>query len=198
MGRGNVCVHNDLEGLYYLDNDFIHIYSKVNRCSCGNPIGFDEEEEPRTARSLSEAGIEYWNDFDGSKTGWKYDECLSRDSWEEMIAIMRERIQARFKSFSVVDRLRGATAYSNESNRYVVLENEFFEIAVVDNEWSAAWMLLEKVDIEESRRPFMARHNQRYIDAIRDILVEVWGEAIAYGGAWTSGKKFTKASSNVA
>ena len=26
MGRGNVCVFGEYEGLYYIDNDHIHVY----------------------------------------------------------------------------------------------------------------------------------------------------------------------------
>lgn len=28
MGRGNVCVNGPYEGLYYIDNDHIHVYRR--------------------------------------------------------------------------------------------------------------------------------------------------------------------------
>jgi hypothetical protein len=98
-----------------------------------------------SAHALQKAGIEY--DFDGGSADWAYDNFRSRDEWEFMSEAVQEDFMSRFKSFTKTDRRRGAYCYANDNNRHVVLENELFEIAVVDNEWSAAWMLLERLDI---------------------------------------------------
>lgn len=193
MGAGNVCTFGEYEGLFYLDQNFISTYSKVNRCSCGSVLGSVTNDESKTARELSKAGIAY--DFDGRSADWAYDEFLSGNEWTSMIELMQESLMSRFKSFSKCDRWRGVTAYDRSQNRHVVLENGMFEIAVVDNEWSAAWMLLERADIEEleyrngvNLRPLMARHYHSYLYAIRDILLDTYGECSAYSGAWTSSR----------
>lgn len=31
MGRGNVCVTGPYEGLYYIDNDHVHVYAGMTR-----------------------------------------------------------------------------------------------------------------------------------------------------------------------
>ena len=35
-------------------------------------------------------------------------------------------------------------------------------------------------------------HYQSYLEAIKLILIQEWGEAIGYGGAWTSGRRYTQ------
>ena len=185
MGRGNVCTHNECEGLYYLVKDFLDVYRKVERCGCGSVEGFDYSEEPQTARELNDAGIDY--DFDGKLTGWGWDEGDSQDNWLDMIDYMRETLAERFPSFESVNIWRGC-------DRHVVLRSGLFDIAVVDNEWSAAWCLLERDDVDDtgSYRVLMRRHYETYLKAIRDALIGGYGEAIGYGGAWTSGKRYTK------
>ena len=183
MGRGNVCTHYECEGLYYLDKDLLSVYRQVIRCGCGHITGLCFEKEPMTARELFNAGIEY--DFDGTNSGWAFDEIDSRHNWDEMIAQVSESLLERFKSFREVDAWRG--------ERHIVLQSALFEIAVVDGEWCAAWCLLEGTDIDDtgSNRTFMRRHYQAYLEAIKLILVKGWGEVKGYGGAWTSGRRYT-------
>ena len=187
MGKGNIRTHNECEGLYYLDNDFIHIYRKVILCDCESVKGFDYDKDPSqaTARELYKAGIDYC--FDGKKTGWAYDEYASRLSWDDMVLLVTEAFQKRFKSFRKVDGWR--------YGKHIVLQNELFGLAVADNEWSVAWCLLERVDIDDtgSNRTFMRRHYQTYLEAIKLTLIDIWGEAIGYGGPWISGERYTYA-----
>jgi len=185
MGRGNVCTHYECEGLFYLDRDLLDVYNKTIKCECGHVKGPDYDEEPKTARELHKAGIEY--SFDGTHTDWMYSQCESDDNWRQMIETMRDRLMARFPSFYSEDKWI-------DRDRRVVLENELFHIAVVDNEWSAAWLLLERSDIDDTgrNRTFMRRHYQTYLEAIKRILIDRWGEATGYGGAWVSGKRYTK------
>jgi hypothetical protein len=185
MGRGNVCTFGQYEGLYYLDYNFINAYRKVIRCKRGHVTGFDFNEVSKTANELDSIGVEY--DYDGKNADWRYDEITSRDNWRFMIETMQEILTRRFKSFYIVDKLR-------DRDKHIVLENNFFQIAVVDNEWSAAWCLLEHPDIDnqESSRSLMNRYYERYLDGIKAALIELWGEAIGYGGCWTSGVRYTK------
>ena len=183
MGRGNVCTHHECEGLYYLDKDFISVYSKVIRCDCGHVVGRDFEQS-MTAKELYHADIDY--DFDGSSTDWAYNSTNTQDNWNEMVDIIKEGFHHRFKSFTDVDKFR--------SDYHIILQNEFFEIAVVDGEWCAAWCLLERMDVDDDgrNRTLMRRHYHTYLEAIKSILIDGWGEAIGYGGAWTSGKRYTR------
>jgi len=185
MGRGNVCTHYECEGLFYLDRDLLDVYCKTDKCECGHVKGPNYDEEPKTARELYNAGIEY--SFDGTQTGWMYSQFDSEDNWRQMIEIMREKFIKRFLSFYREDKWI-------DNDRHVVLENGLFRIAIVDNEWSAAWLLLERTDIDDtgSNRTFMRRHYQTYLEEIKRILIDVWGEAIGYGGAWVSGRKYTR------
>ena len=81
MGCGNVCTHNECEGLYYLDKDFLDVYRRVEKCGCGQVEGFDYNEEAMNARELGNAGISY--DLDGRRTGWGWDEWGSRQGYKD-------------------------------------------------------------------------------------------------------------------
>ncbi|MCL2589202.1 MAG: hypothetical protein FWD84_07325 [Oscillospiraceae bacterium] len=185
MGRGNPCTHYECEGLYYLDIDYIHRYSKITRSQCCNrSIGFDYDEESKSAKELQNADIAY--NFDGAGVDWAYDQFESQTAWEDMVSEICQALMVRFKSFQRVDRWR--------NSRHIVLESAFFEIAVEDGEWCAASMLLERHDVDDvgSNRTLMRRHYKAYLEAIKTALVDVWGEAIGYGGAWVSGERYVK------
>ena len=69
MGRGNVCVTGQYEGLYYIDNDHIHVYRKDDP--------FAEEQEVRLLGELDYAeltGVEWLYDEEG--TGNEEDDVL--------------------------------------------------------------------------------------------------------------------------
>ena len=182
MGRGNICTFNECEGLYYLDKNFINVYNKVIRCGCGHVTGRNYELS-MTAKQLDQSGTKY--DFDGSNADWAFDEHETQVNWNKMVFQLTEGIMQRFKSFSKVDNWR--------NGRHIVLQNEFFEIAVVDGEWCAAWCLLEREDVDDigRNRTLIRRHYRTYLEAIKTILIDEWGEAIGYGGAWTRGKRYT-------
>ena len=184
MGRGNVCTHNECEGLYYLDRDLLDMYYKVTRRSLsrGRIEMINDGEAPMTARQLDAAGIEY--SYDGSIGGWAYDHLSSDKNWKHMVDFVTEAFLKHFKSFSETDHFK--------RGQHIVLQNKFFEIAVVDNEWSVAWCLLEREDVDDktSKRALMRRHYERYLEDIKRILIEGWGEAVGYGGAWAPGKTY--------
>ena len=92
MGRGNVCTHNECEGLYYLDRDLLDCYRKVERCGCGHVVGFDYSEDARTARELNAAGIQY--DYDGTFFDW------ASQTWRQPPAppFLAKRVSCRRRS----------------------------------------------------------------------------------------------------
>ena len=67
---------------------------------------------------------------------------------------------------------------------HVILESKLFEIAIVDNDWSYAVMLLQKDDAPVG---LQKKHYESYLRKIRDTLFEQFSYLGVYGGAWTSG-----------
>lgn len=66
MGRGNVCTFGKCEGLYFVDNDFLDVYSKKINDE-------DDEWDFRSLRDVDEDGYEY----DEVESQWKRDEFES-------------------------------------------------------------------------------------------------------------------------
>jgi len=174
MGRGNVCTHYECEGVYYLDLDLIQVYDRTQV--------YDGEEgtERMTRRELDKMGVN-----DPLAEGWAYDEFESQMNWNFMVEDMVEDMCKKFKSFYPVDK------WHKDSR--IVAESGLFTLDVTDNEWSAAWALRERRDVDDvgANRTFMRRHYRAYLEAIKAHLVGRWGECVGYGGAWVSGKKYT-------
>jgi hypothetical protein len=84
---------------------------------------------------------------------------------------------AKDKVFTVCDRWR-------HRDIHIVLESTLFEIAIVDNEWSYAVMLLQK---EDAPVGLQKKHYESYLRKIRDTLFQEFSKLGVYGGAWTSG-----------
>jgi hypothetical protein len=183
MGRGNICTHEEFEGLYYLDNERFSVYRKSDRYELEDD--FDYDEELKMEYELREEDISY--NFDGSGADYMYDALETQLEWDDMIESMREAISEKFPEFSETDRWR-------ESNKHVILESDLFDIAVADNEWSAAWMLLQSEDLwdTEEEKEEMREKSGAYLDAIKNALLELYGECFEYGGAWTCGEKLVR------
>jgi hypothetical protein len=140
MGRGNVRICGEYEGLYYLDRDRIENIENME-------VGSD----------------------------W---------AWNDMEEFICERLEKRFPSFWRVDEW--------DDDRHILLENKLFRVAVCDNDWSAAWMLLEGDEIEDAGRNLMKRHYRRYLEGIKNALIDEYGEAVGYVNVWTSGLRYTE------
>ena len=67
---------------------------------------------------------------------------------------------------------------------HVVLESKLFEIAIADNEWSYAVMLLQK---EDASVGLQKKHYKSYLRKIRDALFEQFSKLGVYAGAWIHG-----------
>lgn len=162
MGRGNCCVTEPYEGLFYIDNDDLHFY---------HPRGdyYWETSDSELARCIPYPEI---------TEKWEYDELASEECFSESI-------RQRFPSFSSCDEW-----ISRE--QHAILENRLFYIVLQDNEWSLAVELIQKeAPWPEDYTGLQRRHHQRYLDGIRDALFEQFDELGTYAGAWTS-KRITK------
>lgn len=65
---------------------------------------------------------------------------------------------------------------------------DLFVISVEDNEWSYAVLLLQKQDEYDNHLlGLQKRHHQKYLTAIKEAILDMYGEVGIYTGPWTSG-----------
>jgi len=188
MGKGNIRALGKFEGCFYLDMDLLALYRKPELCPhCGEVIGTLDDEPAMTVRELMAAGIEY--DSCIGEIGWVYDDMGSQLAWNDMVSIVVEALHMKYSSFAKVSKWRG-------KDIQVVLENERFQIAVADNEWSAAWLLLERDDIDDTAALSKRKRVPGYLEALKNVLLNYYGECCAQAkgpaGAWTHGETYTK------
>lgn len=165
MGRGNICVFQDYEKLVYIDKDYLHEYRLLN--------GENEDDSYRLQSELS------FEELTGGD--WVFDEFLSQRNWEDAKLNLIYDMMARFPSLTRCDKWVG---YGRD--RHALLENKLFYIAVADNEWSQAVMLLRKEDDYTDFSGLQKRHYRHYMDAILDSLFQQFKSLCAYSCAWTS------------
>jgi hypothetical protein len=67
----------------------------------------------------------------------------------------------------------------------VILENNLFQIGITDNEWSIAFMILQK---EDAVTAFQKSHIKKYENILRDVLFGYVPTLGIYTGPWTSGR----------
>ena len=170
MGRGNVCVWGKCEGLYYIDNDDIMVYSR----SDGDPDGVG-------CKLIRDLTYEEMNSDE-----WEFDEVLTDIEYDTLIANFKEDFMTRFKSFTRCD--KWLYDYGRR-DRKAILENELFYICTEDNQWSVAVELIQKE--EPYGEPWMEnlqrRHYERYLDGIKRTLLTYLPSIGTYSGAWTAG-----------
>ncbi len=168
MGRGNVCVSQPYEGLYYIDNEHFRSYVRENP-------GYE-----------SEVRLQCDLDYDEMTGGeWHEDYTLSEVELDDILECCIEELKAKFKSF-----VRTGPSEWISRTRRAILENKLFYVCVEDNEWSVAVELIQKETPygESWMENLQSRHFQRYLDGIRDSLLERLPEIGTYAGAWTSGR----------
>lgn len=164
MGRGNVCVSGAYEGLWYIDKDCLSLYR-------------DRENEDEYVY-----GVELG--YDALTSGrFEYDEFASQDQYDDMVESLRAEITGRYDSFSVID--RWVSNHGNRCDRRAILENELFFIALEDNEWSVAVELLQKGP--EELAGLQARHYEGYLETLKKIILDLFGQVSYRNGAWMSG-----------
>lgn len=169
MGRGNVCVNGKYEGLFYIDNDDIHVYRRDDE--------YAEEPETRLMGELDYAEL----------TGgdWIYDEEGTGCEEDDVLECLMDDFTKMFPSF---DRA-GSDKWLGNSVR-VIMESRLFYVGIEDNEWSVAVKLLQKE--EPWGLPWMenlqGRFYQKYLDGLKTCLLARLPSIGTYGGAWTSGR----------
>lgn len=160
MGRGNVCVWGDYEGLWYVDRDYLDCYTSKFE----NEYGEYEDK--------MQGEIEY-DEFDC----FEYDYILSEIYYDEFINEFVSMMEKKFNSFT------------STSDKYgTIMENSLFEVQIEDNQWSYAVKLIQKEnDWDDSLSGLQKRHYQNYLNGMKDILLDMFPEIGCYGGAWTHG-----------
>ena len=165
MGRGNVCVTGDFEGLYYIDNDYLDVYVRTSEDD-------DDCEDRAMLGELSYTAL--------TSGDWKFHESESYWEWQSTKDYLKSRLKDLFPSFTDCDEWVDREAQA-------ILENNLFYIAVEDNQWSKAIKLLQKEDCYGTLAGLQSRHHRRYLEGMRDILFELFPELGVYRGAWTHG-----------
>jgi hypothetical protein len=108
------------------------------------------------------------------------EDFFDQDYLDECISEFKS-LMTKASSFTVCDRW-------HHRDIHVVLENNLFEIAIVDNEWSYAVMLLQKDDsYHYSKNNLQKKHYQNYLNIIKNCLFMQFNKLGIYGGPWTSG-----------
>lgn len=167
MGRGNVSVSGPYEGVFFVDRDNTDWYVLDGESVLQKDIDID--------------------DFACAK----YDETASEESYIAMCNGIVERIAKQFPSFREI--LENVwfryTDYGCDRRDFgvVLLENDLFVISVEDNEWSYAVLLLQKQDeYDDHLSGLQKRHYQKYLAAIKEAILDMYGEIGIYTGPWTS------------
>jgi len=157
MGCGNVYIGGKYEGLYYVDNEHLVVYHR--------------EGEPESKAVLKEVGM-------GEQ--WEYDEVGTRRQMRHFEETLCKMLRMRFPSFVQCSSDNWIT-----NCRRAILENKLFFIALEDNQWSMAVELVQKEDDYRTLEGLQAWHYQRYLDGIRGVLLDMYGEVSTRAGAWT-------------
>lgn len=180
MGRGNVCVFGKYEGLYYIDRQWTDVYYRKDE---------NDDYETRLVGHLDYCDLQ--------TGGWHYDEWSSQEEFDDVVQCFIEGFTKRFPSFKKVKpyTLRRSWYYGIEST--VIMENKLFRIALEDNEWSTAVMLLQVQDnYDDHLEGLQKQHYKRYLDGMAKALLDRLPDIGGYSGAWTS-KRITKEDSVV-
>lgn len=168
MGRGNVCVNGSCEGLYYIDNDYFHVYRDSD----------DTSDYPET-RLMADLG---YDELTSSR--WVYDDEGTENEWADIEECFIEDFVRLFNSFSRCD----GYMRKDGRERQIILENGLFYVAQEDNEWSVAVELLQKeTPYDDSLLGLQKRHYKKYLEGMKECLLNRLPSISTYKGAWTSG-----------
>lgn len=161
MGKGNVCVFGRCEGLYYVDNGYLDVYSRT------------DENGNKECRLLK--------DVEFGDTEFEYDEGESLFNREDFDWKFAELMRERFPSFELVDKWISR-------DRKAILENSLFYVVYEDNQWSLAIELIMKEGEYggEEKVGLQMGLYRKYLKGVEDILLDMHGTVGTYKGAWTS------------
>lgn len=172
MGRGNVCTLGKYEGLYYIDNDHIHVYRDSE----------DMGDDPET-RLMGDLDYE---ELTGCR--WLYDMEGSMNEEDDILECFMDEFGRMFPSFKRVEPERWL-----DRSRRAILESGLFYIAVEDNEWSLAVELIQKEEPwgDVWMENLQKRLYVKYLEGVKKALLMRVPSICPYGGAWTHGKPIT-------
>lgn len=172
MGRGNVCTLGKYEGLYYIDNDHIHVYRDSE----------DMGDDPET-RLMGDLDYE---ELTGCR--WLYDAEGSMNEEDDILECFMDEFTRMFPSFKRVEQRQWL-----DRSRRAILESGLFYIAVEDNEWSLAVELIQKEEPwgDVWMENLQKRLYEKYLEGVKKALLMRVPSIYPYGGAWTCGKQIT-------
>ena len=164
MGRGNVCVTGEFEGLYYINNDDFHAYRQSS-----------DDETYTLLRDLS------YEDIQGEN--WCFDEEETENELQSIIESFITDFIEQFHSFK-----RAADDHWLSNERRIILENNLFYVCTEDNEWSLAVELVQKEDpYDDHLKGLQKRHYETYLTGIKQSLLKLLPSIGIRCGAWCSG-----------
>lgn len=177
MGRGNVCTLGKYEGLYYIDNDLIHVYRDSE----------DMGDGPET-RLMGDLDYE---ELTGCR--WLYDEEGSMNEEDDILECFMDEFSRMFPSFKRVEPERWL-----DRSRRAILESKLFFVSVEDNEWSLAVELIQKEEPwgDVWMANLQKRLYEKYLEGMKKALLTRVPSIYSYGGAWTPGKRITREEAN--
>lgn len=169
MGRGNCCTTGQYEGLYFIDNDHIHVYRRAD----------DLSDYPET-RLMGELDYEELTGGD-----WLYDEEGTGNEEDDILECFMDDFTRRFPSFE----RPGKDFWLGRSDRRAILESKLFYIAVEDNQWSLAVELIQKEEPYDFNwmENLQKRLHEKYLDGIKRCLLNRLPSIGTRKGAWMSG-----------
>lgn len=167
MGRGNVCTLGKYEGLYYIDNDHIHVYRDSE----------DMGDDPET-RLMGDLDYE---ELTGCR--WLYDEEGSMNEEEDILECFMDEFSRMFPSFKRVEPERWL-----DRSRRAILESKLFYIAVEDNEWSLAVELIQKEEPwgDVWMENLQKRLYEKYLEGMKRCLLKRLPSIGTRNGPWMS------------
>lgn len=158
MGRGNVCVFGNYEGLYYADRDYLDFYVPIDA----------EADEGKFLGELSH------NDF----SDYEYDEFLSRIYYEDFITDFIYLMTKKFKSFYKTGENYGVIL-ENDLFEIEIEDNQWSY---------AVKLIQKEDCYDNHLEGLQKKHYQTYLNGMRNALLEIFPTIGCYGGAWTSGR----------
>ena len=176
MGRSNIRMDGPYEGVFYIDYDDLNVYRR--------DVPDSDEYETMLQR---EFGPGETNRLGVTKDGWYFDEMASEEETNNVLSMFCYEMQKRCPSFESSD---GVLSASFEDRR-VILQNQLFYICVEDNEWSLAVELIQRESYSDCEEAWMAgiqrTHYKRFLEAMKESLLEILPSIGIYTGPWTHG-----------
>ncbi len=102
---------------------------------------------------------------------------------DDFIECLQQEMMSRYKSFEVVDRWVSDCGY--RCDKHAILESKLFFVAIEDNQWSLAIELIQRGP--EELAGLQTKHYEGYLETIKNIILDLFGEVSYRDGAWTSG-----------